>query len=585
MSFLDKSKLSFNDITNQIRDYLNKSYAQTGDVFSPASPFGQILSVMNAFMQLLFSYLEDAIVETNILTAKKTRSIYGFARLAGHNPTRAISAEGTIKIKWKNTISDVNMTYAIINDKSILTCENNNLTYLIMTNNESGNIKLSKTDNQYIYLKIIQGKLESQTKTGNGQNLQSFNIVSKKNICNENVYVYVNGEPFEIVDSLYDMKKGAKQCMVKTGLVSGIDVYFGNPDFGFIPPLGASILVEYVITDGYLGNIFGKSDTLMFKWKDKAITNGGEELDLNEYMYTELEKSIVLGSDPESTELTKLIAPKTSRSFVLANPDNYINLLSRFNYSYVDAYTMFDDEYINDDNIVYLYLIPDIKRRLSTNIDYFTTNVKNFYLDQDEKDAIINYINRSGRQLISTELVIKDPIPTKYVMNVFIRVYDSSDIVSCRGEIISKLAEYLLSVTRRDKIPKSDIVTIIEKIKGIDSVSVSFVSERNEQAILNGYYYKYSTIMDKTTQTEIITKDKILVPANTDPNLGLDEFGDIVIGKYEQPLFRGGWYDRFNNYYEDSVNTSILSSINIVVKDIIKSSISTQQVIENKSKL
>lgn len=585
MSFLDKSKLSFKNITDQIREYLNKSYSQTGDVFSPASPFGQILSVMNAFMQLLFTYLEDSIVETNILTAKKTRSIYGFARLAGHNPTRAISAEGTIKIKWKSTITDVNMTYAIINDKSKLVCENNTLPYLIMINNESGKINLSKTDNEYVYLKIIQGNLESQTKTGTGENLQSFNIISKKNICNENVYVYVNGEPFEIVESLYDMKKGAKQCMVKTSIVSGIDIYFGNQDFGYIPPLGSAILVEYIITDGYLGNIFGKSDSLVFKWKDKAITNSGEELDLNDYLFTELEKSIVLGSDPEPTELTKLIAPKSSKSFVLANPDNYINLLSRFNYSYVDAYTLFNDEYISDDNIVYLYLIPDIKRRLNTNIDYFTTNIKNFYLDEDEKEAIYNYINRSGRQLISTELVIKDPIPTKYVMNIFIRVYDTSDIVSCRGEIISKLADYLLSVNRRDKIPKSDIVTIIEKIKGIDSVSVSFISERNESAILNGYYYEYSTYVDKTTGVQVTNKEKKIVSPNIDPNIGLDEFGDIVIGMYEQPLFRGGWYDRFNNLYEDGVSTAVLSSVNIVVKDIIKTDIGVKQVIENKSKL
>ena len=585
MSFLDKSKLSFKNISDQIREYLNKAYSQTGDVFSPASPFGQILSVMNAFMQLLFTYLEDSIVETNILTAKKTRSIYGFARLAGHNPTRAISAEGTIKIKWKSTITDVNMTYAIINDKSKLVCENNTLPYLIMINNESGKINLSKTDNEYIYLKIIQGNLESQTKTGNGENLQSFNVISKKNICNENVYVYVNGEPFEIVESLYDMKKGAKQCMVKTSIVSGIDIYFGNQDFGYIPPLGSAILVEYIITDGYLGNIFGKSDSLVFKWKDKAITNSGEELDLNEYLFTELEKSIVLGSDPEPTELTKLIAPKSSKSFVLANPDNYINLLSRFNYSYVDAYTLFNDEYISDDNIVYLYLIPDIKRRLNTNIDYFTTNIKNFYLDEDEKEAIYNYINRSGRQLISTELVIKDPIPTKYIMNIFIRVYDTSDIVSCRGEIISKLADYLLSVNRRDKIPKSDIVTIIEKIKGIDSVSVSFISERNESAILNGYYYEYSTYVDKTTGVQVTNKEKKIVSPNIDPNIGLDEFGDIVIGMYEQPLFRGGWYDRFNNLYEDGVSTAVLSSVNIVVKDIIKTDIGVKQVIENKSKL
>lgn len=585
MSFFDKSRIQFEQINEQIKNYLGTVFAQAGDVFSSASPFGQILSVMSSFVNLVFTYLEDAVVENNILTATRTRSIYGFARLAGHNPTRAIAAEGTIGIKWKSSISEVNMTYAIINDKANIVCEDNNLPYIVFLNTSSDNIKISKTERSILNLKIVQGKMESQTVTGTGRDLQSFNIISKKSICNENVFVYVNGEPFEIVDSLYDMKKGSKQCMIKTGLVDGIDLYFGNSDFGYIPPQGSSILVEYVVTNGFAGNVFGKNDNLSFKWSEKAVTNTGEEIDLNEYLVTTLEKSIVLGSDPESTDLTKMIAPKMSRSFVLANPDNYINLLSRFNYSFVDAYTTFNDEYIDDDNIIYLFLVPDIKRRLNSNADYFTTNLNNFYLDPDEKDALIRYINQSGRQMISTELSIVDPILTKYTLNIFIRIYDNADMISIKNEINSKLADYLLSVTRRDKIPKSDIVSLVERIKGIDSVSVSFTSERNEKAINEGFYIQKVNVFDQIRGTYTVIDNKITVPSGTDPNLGLDEFGDIVIGLHEYPVIRGGWYDRFGNFLEDSISSTEYGSINIVVKDVIKSSIATKQLIKSKDNL
>lgn len=581
-NILKSNKIKFNEIFDEIGNYLNEVYSQRGDIYSPASPFGQILTVMQAFFQMIFVYLEDALVEMNITTATKTKSIYGFARLTGHNPTRAISAQGTIKLKWRPSVVDVNMSYATILDKAKLTCENNNLPYFIQMGSASGSLKISKNDNQFIFLKIIQGELESQTKIGTGKALQSFNLQSNKPIDNDNVYVYVNGEPFEIVDSLYDMTKGAKLCMVKTGIVGGIDVYFGNEDYGFIPPNGSTITIEYVKSDGFRGNVFGKSSSISFKWSDSAYTNTGEELDLNEYMNITLDKPIVLGADGENPELTKLIAPKMSRSFVLANPDNYVSFLSRFNYSFVDAYTTYEDEYIDDDNVVYLFLIPDISRRLTTNTDYFSTNLENFYLDPTEKESVYKYVNQSGRQMISSELEIVDPVLTRYVMNIFLRIYDTANAVNLQNEITNKITDYLITVRRRDKVPKSDLIAMIEQVPGVDSVNVSFISEINEKAIVDGYYIKRDTSFDRIRGLQVVTESKVTVGAGSDPNLGLDDFGDVKIGLNELPVFRGGWYDRFGNYYEDGISSTQYSSVNIIIKEVIKDTIAVQQMNQNK---
>ena len=43
--------------------------------------------------------------------------------------------------------------------------------------------------------------------------------------------------------------------MVKTGQTGGIDIFFGNSYQGKIPPLGSTILAEYLLTDGEEGNI------------------------------------------------------------------------------------------------------------------------------------------------------------------------------------------------------------------------------------------------------------------------------------------------------------------------------------------
>jgi hypothetical protein len=580
---LKPNKLKFGEIFIQVRNYLAEVYNQTGDIFTAASPYGQILVVMQNFVQLIFLYLEDSLVELNINTASKTRSIYGFSRLAGHNPTRAICAEGTIIIKWKPSISEVNFSYATIQDKAILTCDYNGYNYVVRISNDMEAIRLKKSDRSLIPLKIIQGDLEEQVKIGTGLELQSFSIIGKKPIDNENVKIYVNGEPYDIVDSLYDMVKGGKQCLVKTGITDGIDIYFGNQDFGTIPERGANIKVEYMTTEGFSGNIFGRTSDVTWKWLEPVYTNTGDELDLNEYIDISIDKPIVLGADGESPDLTKLIAPKTSRALVLANTENYVNFFSRFNYSYVDAYTTLDDEYIDDNNIIYMFLIPDISRRLQKNADYFTTNLVNFYLDAEEKAALYRYVNQSGQQIVSTELSIIDPILTRYVVNVFLRIYDTANPSTISNEVTKQITEYLLKVKRRDKIPKSDLIAILENIIGVDSVNISFISEGNEKAIIDGYYYKQVETFDAIRGIKTVQQVKVMVPENTDPNLGLDDFGDVVIGKNEMPVMRGGWYDRFGNYFEDGLSDTTYSSVNIIVKEVIKETIAIKQMNAKKN--
>ena len=586
MKFLNPNRLRFSTLTNAVKTCLINTYDQTKNVFSKSSPFGQILDVVSEYYQLVLLYLEDVLVELNINTAQKQKSVFGLSRLAGHNPTRSLSAQGTLNLKISPTAKgDVNASYIMILDKTKLICKNNSFNYFIQLGNALDNIKIDINETKQIPIKIIQGEIEEQTVIGTGLPLQSFSITSKKTIENEMVWIYVNGEPFEIVDSLYDMLKGENLCIVKTGISGGIDLYFGNEDYGVIPPIGSSILVRYVKTDGFSGNIFSKSNQVNWKWNESAFTNTGEEIDMNEMFITSIEKPVILGADSESLELTKIIAPKTSRSYVLANTDNYVSLLSRFNYSYVDAYTTFDDDYLDDDNIIYLFLIPDIIRRLSKNTDYFTTSVTNFYLGSDEKAALMSYINMSGQQIMSSEISIVDPIITKYALNIFLRIYDSVDSIQIQNEVTSKTTEYLLKVNRRDKIPKSDLVAIIENIPGVDSVSISYISEKNEKAINDGFYYQKVSSIDKIRGIMTVTDNRINLTTNEDPNLGLDEFGDIVIGLNELPIVRGGWYDRYSNYYEDGLSSTQFGSLNIVIKDVIRETQTIKMINKNKKSI
>ena len=588
--YLDKSRITYSDLVNQTQEYLVRAYNTARQIFTPSSPFGQILLVLQNITSLIFYYIEDALVELNIYTAFKEKSVYGLARLAGHNPTRSISARGTLSMNIKpGSASEVGTPFVYVNNNTAITNVNTGLPYIIKVDNPQEKIKIDLTTNSIYNFRTIQGEIEEQSVISNGRNLQSYNFASATQVENDTVEVFINGDQFGIVDSLYDMTKGERGVIVKTGISGGIDIYFGNDDWGFVPPNGAQILVKYIKTAGIRGNIYAASDILTWKFLDQGLSNIGTEVDLNDVFNVGVKNPFVLGSSEEALDLTRLIAPKTSRALVLANPDNYVAFLSRFDYSYVNAYTTYDDEYLDDDNVVYLFLVPNVQSRLSKNSDYFTTNVANFKLSEDEKTALYTYIQKSGRQIVSTELSVVDPIITKYGLNIILRVFDGIDPETLKADIIALMSQYFLRVQRRDKVPKSDVTALIENVSGVDSVNVQFVSERNEAAIRNGYYYKTTYQLDtvRSLREAIRTKVTLQTDANgkvtQDPNLGLDKFGDIAIGLNELPIIRGGWNDREGVYYDTDIKSNNVSSINIVIDEFIDENLSTQIMTQNKN--
>ena len=64
---------------------------------------------------------------------------------------------------------------------------------------------------------------------------------------------------------------------------------------------------------------------------------------------------------------------------------------------------------------------------------------------------------------------------------IFLRIFDTADANTVNNEVLSTITNYLINVRRRDKIPKSDLIALLENIKGVDSVNISFISEENEK--------------------------------------------------------------------------------------------------------
>lgn len=429
------------------------------------------------------------------------------------------------------------------------------------------------------------------------------------------VNIYVNGEKWKNVDSVLDMSLDEKACIIKTGQTGGVDVFFGTGANGAIPPQGSIILFEYLFTQGYAGNINNlyQSNNINWEFVGNGYLEDGESVDLNSLINISLETAVIFGIDEENLLMTKLLAPHASRSFVLANKSNYEYFLRRLNmFSVIDVISGFnthndiqaiakyniaesnfniakknydaqvqltginsDDskklyaELISaknilagalktykyaksDDNTIYLFLIPDITLRINDNENYFTCNPDSFYLTDDEKTGILDLIKSSGQQIITMDNKILDPKIPKFAINCFIQMWENYEFEAVKSSIISAVSDYLIANTRRDRIPVSDLISVIEKVKGVDSVTVMFDADKNN--------------------TNIYTN-----------SCGIDEFGDILLERefidaFNEkvkvndilPLFRGGFYNTDGIYYSDTIDNSELGPINISLRGISK---------------
>lgn len=587
--FLSKARLKASELIEQAVVFLTQRYEQTAHVFTPASPFGQLLIVISNISELIFTYISHTAEELNIRTAQNVESIHGLARLTGHDPYRGASAYGTLQIKLNNTSLDtIKGDYITINNLTSFNIEETGVKYFI--NLPGDYIRLTKTDDNFVNVNFIQGEIDSQTFTSDGTALQSYNPIVKSMTDNDNVSVTVNGKEWKRVESLYDMpaddgtNDDCECYMVKSSINVGITVFFGNGHFGRIPSSGSIIEVTYIKTMGLAGN--SQTTNLTFAFDDTGVDEMGNSVDLNEVLVINTIKPPTMGCDYEEPEFTKLIAPKASKSFVLATPENYVSFLSKYNqFSFVDAYTTKDDDNLEDDNIVYLRILPNLKKKLTSNQDYFELPEEEFYLSDFEKQSVTQALEDSGQMLISSEAYIIDPVIKRFVINVIIRYFESSDKNSIRTNIRNIFSKYFLNINRKDIIPLSDLIAIVEGIEGVDTCDVFFVTEENENAVKYGYYTDTRQRWNNHTLRYENVETRVNVSSGSEPNIDLDSFGNIVIPRNCLYIPKGGWSDRNGNYYTVTPETGKLGPLNIFFTDEVNESIYNQTMQRRFNKL
>jgi hypothetical protein len=168
---------------------------------------------------------------------------------------------------------------------------------------------------------------------------------------------------------------------------------------------------------------------------------------------------------------------------------------------------------------MYLYLIPRITDYFSTDVNYFNVPLEAFYLDDTEKKRIINFLKIQGIISITSYIKILDPVKKFFIINVFIRRFQDVLEDNIRENVISKLSDFFATYSRYDRIVKSDIITNLKTIDGIDSVNIEFIGKANED------YHRDGAILS-SNQKSILNSTYV---TNTNSvNISSDNYRNIV---------------------------------------------------------
>ena len=544
----------YGTFTSKVKQVLAKTLNGFNSSYGNNTIFGQFINVMGNAIQNIMIYIEDALTEQNIYTAQRKKSIYGLAAQSGYQPSTGKAAGVQLKLEYlpHNKLANI-----IIHDKESITCTQNGLTYCIILPQEIITLNAEK-DNSIKYVYAVQGKFESQIFISDGGKYYTQNVKYNNNLDTDYFEVYINNELWTKVDSFYDMKPDGCEYIIKTSYTGGVDLVFGNNKYGRSLNPGDEIKINYLLHDGEVGNLDVNTKTY-FVFNNNLTDVYGNEYDGNQIFnvtFASLD-AVTSGTNSETTKQVREMVGRNSRSLVLADPENYKSFINKF------SFCGFNKTWSEKGSLVINSLIlKNYKNNIGNGLDYFNLKESDFILNDNQKNSIKNYIEKSGSQLAGITYNIYDPELCKYALYIYVK-YDQSHYNNeyIEARIREQIGMIFGNLKDNKFVSKSDIInSLTTNIDGIKSLNLYFLSEKNERALQEGQYIKNTFKYNQITGTYKKSSSTIYLHPGENPNLGLDSHGNIYLeNDNEFPVLLGGW-----DYKNGDQEVSIVDPLIIV---------------------
>ena len=562
MKLFNLLQTRYTDFENQVKLYLSKTLTNYNENYGNNTIFGQLINVLGSTVQNVLLYIEDGLTEQNKYTAQRKKSIYSLAQLGGYNPSLGKAASCMVKM----TVQPNNLgAYSvIIPNKTKLICSYNGLNYSILLPQEAITFSIAD-DVSNKFLQVVEGTFETQTFMVKGGQLYTQAVLFNSDIDLDYLEVKVNNEVWARRESLYDMDPDAKQYVVKTSLNKGIDILFGNDQYGKSIGFNDKVSVTYLVHDGELGNI-ETEEPIYFSFQDEIKDASGGTINGNEIFVIKLadENAVSGGTYSETAAQVREMIGYNSRALVLADPNNYKVFLNRF--SFVGYNRTWSDE---GSLVVNSIILKNYKQILERGSDYFNLKMSDLFLSEAQKSSIKNCIANSGQQLAGVTYNIIEPEICKYAVYIYLKMKEVQfDRTSVEQAIRDKVGEFFSDVQNDMFIPKSDIISIIKSASdAIDGVDLYILGEKNEKAIIDKQYINKIHTFNISKGLYDVNEELVYVGEGENPGIGFDEYGNIYLDNNDQfPVLMGGWNFRSSGIGEEPQYTTVTNPLNIVFR-------------------
>ena len=551
MKLFNLNQTTFENFDSSVNNYLSKAFGSLGIQYSDNQIFKVIFNGIKGIFQNIMVYIEDAFTEQNIETATRKKSLYSLAKLSGYEAYYGSAATGIISA---NLISNTNLNESLrkiyINNHSYIQDLNNGMTYIIYLQTDRYVFDINKPLMNYDF-KVVQGVFNTSTYSAQGTTLETIHLTINGLYDKNYIKVYVNNKEWQQVSNLYDMTQDGEEYILSIGFENELDISFGNGVYGKLLSEGDNIKIEYITHNGEEGNVTNLNDT--FKFVSNGYDYNGDSIDLNNYIKLNIENYISGGTNSDSVSTVRSMIGYNSRSNVLASIDNYILFLKHF--SFLGNFNVWSEE--NSSTLI----INGITNRLNNITDlkeYEEVIDSELILSDQQKQNILTVLNNSNNTFAGININFVDPIIYQYAIVAYVKLEDSyyKDIVevNIQNSILKYFSTKNFNISF---IAKSDILKyILDNVNHIKSLTLEIISQKNEEANKNGYYYKYNT----TVYNNKVNYIKKRYGYEVGNPVGLDSIGNISLdSKLYMPLLRGGFV-----YYPDKNNTTNQSTIDTV---------------------
>lgn len=539
MKIFNLIETSFENYDNSIRTYLSRVLGQLGMQYKHSQLFGVIFDGMRGIMQNAMFYIEDALTEQNIFTATRQRSVYSLAKISGYEPYYGAAAVGSVLGVIDANLELNNKTTKIyIPNYSKLVNTINKLAYIMILPSDYYMVDLAKPIVRHEF-KIVQGRLDTATYFAKGLPWEVISLDTKELWDREYFYLYVDGEKWTQVPSIYDMTENGHEYVLTSGYEGALEVMFGNGNYGAMLENGQSIEIRMIKHVGMLGNILSE-DSARFIMQSSAYDSLGNAVNLNGYMGFRLQNPATGGVNSDSTQFIRSMIGYNSRSLVLASEENFQMFFKRFSFiGYVNCWSE------RNSMCITATCLNNIPYTVSSTDDYFALSERSMLLTNEQKKMIVSTLANSKKTFAGITLKFQDPIIRNYAVICYVKVDEIYNKDVARSSIETYLAKYFLRfINNTQFISKSSIIKyLLDNISSITSLDIDILSELAEETYLNGYYYKYELRLINGVYKYVPIK----VIYEPDKTPGLDSFGNIQLSsKLEIPLLHGNFKYFYN---------------------------------------